>query len=634
MRLLSFAPPAFIAAVALGLGVGSWTVGLTLVGLTLACALFGGHVALGRWGQMFWTLVATGAGFALGITVIASFGDAIRPNLGPLAVGIAMAALVAGWLRMLLREPLFGHRATLALHVVALAASGASHAGLTYRLLVAAFMLTATVALQPRGWEGFAWAHLDRKRQLGWAVAIVVAVLVAYASGRTVPTLYRQGLARLAAFAEGALETGVGSKLGLASSVDMSESDTIVLRLRGPRVDYLRGLVFDTYRQNHWEPRQSMPWPLTVPTSAPSSHELTVIYPAKADNRYYLPRGAQVVAASEGTLMLDSDGLARAPSDAYAGTVWLEPVTHRVSSKPAIKDTAVPERLQRRLRQYLQRIVGSNTEPRRVLQSIEQHLRSHFHYSLRHSHQLDTDPLVAFLFDDKTGHCEEFASAMTLLARTAGIPARVVTGYRVTEYNQLGGYYVVRAHNAHAWVEAYVPSQGWVEFDPTPAADQPLDSTNSLWRQLYDLARGGWRLRSAQDPAKQFFWVGAVAACVPALLLLRRVRRAHALRQQQAQHAPATAMDRLLACLSLLGYHRPAHEPLESFARRLQCTPPSWAPKAARLIEDYARYRYGKAPLTASAIEGDVRSLTDLLQQQQRAEPSSVASASVPSSRN
>ena len=78
---------------------------------------------------------------------------------------------------------------------------------------------------------------------------------------------------------------------------------------------------------------------------------------------------------------------------------------------------------------------------------------------------------------------------MAVMLRTLGIPSRVVNGFRSDEFNDLTGYYVVRAKDAHSWVEAYFPGYGWQTFDPTPAGDAGtpqgwgrLASTSTLWR--------------------------------------------------------------------------------------------------------------------------------------------------------
>jgi hypothetical protein len=73
-----------------------------------------------------------------------------------------------------------------------------------------------------------------------------------------------------------------------------------------------------------------------------------------------------------------------------------------------------------------------------------------------------------FLHVQKRGYCEHFATAMVVMCRLCGIPARLVTGYAPGTYNPITGYYEVRSDDAHAWVEAYFPTTGWVTFDPTP----------------------------------------------------------------------------------------------------------------------------------------------------------------------
>ena len=70
-------------------------------------------------------------------------------------------------------------------------------------------------------------------------------------------------------------------------------------------------------------------------------------------------------------------------------------------------------------------------------------------------------------FERKKGHCEYFASSMTVMLRTLGFPLAWSTGFRGGEYNDLTGNYIIRQKDAHSWVEAYFPEYGWVSFDPT-----------------------------------------------------------------------------------------------------------------------------------------------------------------------
>lgn len=80
----------------------------------------------------------------------------------------------------------------------------------------------------------------------------------------------------------------------------------------------------------------------------------------------------------------------------------------------------------------------------------------------------NTDAVDQFLFVDKRGVCEQYGTTLVVLLRHLGIPARLVSGFGSGQFNQITGYYEVRASDAHAWVEVYFPGTGWVPFDPTP----------------------------------------------------------------------------------------------------------------------------------------------------------------------
>lgn len=104
--------------------------------------------------------------------------------------------------------------------------------------------------------------------------------------------------------------------------------------------------------------------------------------------------------------------------------------------------------------------------------ALETYLQTKYSYTLDLSGKPGDDPLPHFLFETRAGHCEYFASAMAVMLRTLGIPSREVNGFLPGEYNSLGGDYIVRASDAHSWVEAYFPGNGWVVFDPTPPATE------------------------------------------------------------------------------------------------------------------------------------------------------------------
>ncbi|HIJ85465.1 MAG TPA: DUF3488 domain-containing protein, partial [Magnetococcales bacterium] len=140
------------------------------------------------------------------------------------------------------------------------------------------------------------------------------------------------------------------------------------------------------------------------------------------------------------------------------------------------------------------------------------------------------DSIDGFLFDTRKGFCEHYAGAFTFLMRSAGVPARIVTGYQGGTLNPLGDHLTVRNSDAHAWTEAWLPDQGWVRIDPTavvspsrvetgiqeaiarePGIPPSLNPKNGLlqqWRNVWDLADHRWnQIVLGFDAEKQMaFW--------------------------------------------------------------------------------------------------------------------------------
>jgi len=129
-------------------------------------------------------------------------------------------------------------------------------------------------------------------------------------------------------------------------------------------------------------------------------------------------------------------------------------------------------RIDPRIPVYARQITRNAKSPFDKAIAIESFLRTQFGYTLNLSGKPGEDPLAHFLFVTRAGHCEYFASAMAIMLRTLGVPTREVNGFLPGEYNDLGGDYIVRASDAHSWVEVYFPENGWQVFDPTPAAPE------------------------------------------------------------------------------------------------------------------------------------------------------------------
>jgi hypothetical protein len=229
------------------------------------------------------------------------------------------------------------------------------------------------------------------------------------------------------------------------------------------------------------------------------------------------------------------------------------------------------------------------------------------------------DAVDYFLSDSQTGYCDYFASAMAVMLRSVGVPARVASGYARGTQDAPGGQYVVRDNNAHSWVEVYFPRYGWVEFDPSPSqpqlaqpfgATEPTptpeptqaptaspDSPNQDQRQQdpsRDLPSGaGASPGGAPDGGGP--WLGMALSAA----LLGLVAAAGALLWRApfaGLPAPAAAYARVAQLASLLGWgSRPTETPRE-FADRLGRVAPHQAQALTLISDAFAAFRFGRQP--------------------------------------
>jgi len=146
-----------------------------------------------------------------------------------------------------------------------------------------------------------------------------------------------------------------------------------------------------------------------------------------------------------------------------SGSEYPAAITNTYLQLPSL-DSRIPE--------LARQITARETNPYDKARSIENYLRSHYGYTLDLSGTPQADPLGYFLFQKRAGHCEYFAAAMTVMLRSLNIPARYINGFQTGEFNDVAGDLVVRASDAHSWVEAYFPGVGWLAFDPTPPSNE------------------------------------------------------------------------------------------------------------------------------------------------------------------
>ena len=170
-----------------------------------------------------------------------------------------------------------------------------------------------------------------------------------------------------------------------------------------------------------------------------------------------------------------------ASADAAAAFSGEAPLTDQ--AEPAY--TQLPAGLPARIGELAAQIIREAGHPAsryEQAQAIADYLRAHYAYTLSDTAapEAGTDFVDDFLFRQKQGYCVHFASAMAVLLRTQGIPARYVKGFAPGEAERPAGggevsLFTVRASNAHAWVEVWFPGAGWVPFEPTPGFAAPAD---------------------------------------------------------------------------------------------------------------------------------------------------------------
>jgi protein-glutamine gamma-glutamyltransferase len=295
-----------------------------------------------------------------------------------------------------------------------------------------------------------------------------------------------------------------GDPTGASNTVDLHFrgrlGDSPVMYVRTGAPAYWRGLVFDTYRDGSWtasirDYRELEPYvpPRFLPPAPPDNlgtfvqtfrllrnlpGVISAAYPVES---LYVPVAA---------LREDGYGTFHTPEQLRAGQTY-SVVSYLPNLTPnVLRDDAPLDRLPDHFLTYTDpgslsdRAIGLAADLTRdqptyfdKVMAITGYLQRSYRYTLNLPPvPSGRDPVDWFLFDVKTGYCEQFATAETLLLRSQGIPARLATGYSTGDYDPVLNQAIVRERDAHAWVEVWFPHHGWVPVDPTPGVS-PLAAT-------------------------------------------------------------------------------------------------------------------------------------------------------------
>ncbi|MCO4761138.1 MAG: DUF3488 domain-containing protein [Myxococcales bacterium] len=333
--------------------------------------------------------------------------------------------------------------------------------------------------------------------------------------------------------------TGFADAVKLGNFGKIKTSAQVVMRLRFPqdkarlrRSVRLRGLSFDHFDGRNWSRTKGPRWRLQrfgqrfdVPKRGepidglergylmhiylePLHTDVRVLFaPPRTrsltflDSEYDVYRGRQ----KRISYGLGGDLTFKAPADtslAYAAVV-VEPISEsrrRAQIRAHAKETTptwvkerwlqLPDKLDPRIATLAKTLTAGKTSRLAQALIVTESLRRDWTYSLA-GDQDPADPLGDFLFGNKRGHCEYFATSMAVMMRSLGHPARVVNGFLGGQFNDFGDYRMIKQGDAHSWVEVYFPAYGWATFDPTPPAGQLAPELQGLIGLARRIADGG-----------------------------------------------------------------------------------------------------------------------------------------------
>jgi transglutaminase-like putative cysteine protease len=275
--------------------------------------------------------------------------------------------------------------------------------------------------------------------------------------------------------------TGVGASESLVSESLRSRSSRAHFVVESRKATYWRTGAYETYTGDGWENERTGRRDLPLVDAAGGERErlvqrITLKQPAAALPSAWQPvnvRGVSGVRATPRKALRTDE---RLPANTTYRVTSSVPVHDPETIRDAGRDypveierryTQLPADTPARLGEFTDELTADAESPYEEAVAIERWLESEKTYSLSASHE-GGDVADTFVFEMEQGYCEYFATSMVAMLRTQDIPARYVVGYSAGQPRGEDEY-VVRAMNAHAWVEVYVPERGWVRFDPTPA---------------------------------------------------------------------------------------------------------------------------------------------------------------------
>ena len=484
---------------------------------------------------------------------------------------------------------------------------------------------------------------------LRWLIAVGSLCCVAgWASASGLYKYARQIEATINSFVQPSIQPNAAGfsgrgRIGSVAEQKGTAGDSVAIRVFSSQLPgYLRGKVFGTYEHGQWKRDSSKK---TVSPSTEKTHETIgfqndeifrlgkgknlatkepqEVWPAQNFHEVlFTPLGVSAIQAPLEKVSVDGFGVVSAEAMLPNTRYFIWPRTTENDSLRASPDltdtqrsqlTALPDDLDPRITELAQTVLGDAVTTAYKIASVENYFLDNYQYRFGIDIPNERDPIEYFLLERPPAHCEYFASGAILLLRSAGVPCRYVTGFVSAEKNEIGGYWVARNRDAHAWVEAFDQDNGWVVVETTPpsgtpqtstvpssTADQMWDATKSRWQRLVASIRAGGlsgMLRILGPLLIHPLTIALVILSTFVLVLRRlRIRRGPAESQEtadpqiQQMHALLSRMDKRW---DEEGITRQPQETLHQFAGRLDTagSTPEFN-ESARWYRRFAAIRY------------------------------------------
>ena len=276
------------------------------------------------------------------------------------------------------------------------------------------------------------------------------------------------------------------------------ETDSDTKRLLSSRV-HVRAFTMSHFNGTAWSASRTQTTQLQAPIKfTRTNHNLITTQPIKhliyhAAN----PTGQNVFTSLQGAISSDINKLTRIsdaiyllppPEDKTSGykySATSNPINlkYLIGKNPQIADAnpnylEIPDYIAPRIRETAQ-IFQHHDNLTKKLNALKEHFQNNYEYSLKTSSPSDSNPLENFLYEEKRGYCEHFATASALICRALGIPSRITYGWSGGKLYSQQNLLIFRAKDAHAWTEIKLDGYGWVTFDTTPPDNEAVPETQN-----------------------------------------------------------------------------------------------------------------------------------------------------------